>query len=161
MPKIVSRSAVSASTDAPQTASSTAALRVYYCLCGEFVLVIDRDIKKLPRRHTDGAHIIRNQDTANSKAAIFKLNVTNANPVLIQRGNKYEVQYRFLCTRCTLPIGYQVVAPPVKADFVYLNFGAMTQQQGYVPPEAFAGEVEVHEKIGARGPIEARVSEQT
>lgn len=64
-------------------------------------------------------------------------------------------------TRCTLPIGYQVVAPPAKADFVYLNFGAMTQQQGYVPPEAFAGEAEVHEQIRARGPIEALASEQT
>lgn len=38
MPKIVSRSAVSASTDAPQTESATAALRVYYCLCGEFAV---------------------------------------------------------------------------------------------------------------------------
>ena len=38
MPKIVSRSAVSASTDAAPTESSITALKVYYCLCGEFVV---------------------------------------------------------------------------------------------------------------------------
>jgi hypothetical protein len=40
MPKIVSRSAVSTSTEAAPTESSTAALRVYYCICGEFIVSI-------------------------------------------------------------------------------------------------------------------------
>jgi hypothetical protein len=31
--------------------------------------------------------------------------------------------------------------PPLKSGpFVYLNYGAVTQQQGHVPPEAFDGE---------------------
>ncbi|KAF8299897.1 hypothetical protein DL93DRAFT_581125 [Clavulina sp. PMI_390] len=150
MPKIVSRSAVSASTDAPQTESSTAALRVYYCLCGEFALVIDKDLRKLPRRQTDGAYIVRTEDSANGKGAIFKLNTTPSQPVVIERSNGYERQYRHLCTRCTLPVGYQLVAPPAKTDFVYLNYGGMTLQQGHVPPEAFDGEQEVQERMQAR-----------
>lgn len=103
---------------------------------------------------------------ANTSVSPAKAGVTH--PL---RENKYELQYRFLCkliplprvpelnhfvfvcagTRCTLPVGYQVVAPSAKADFIYLNYGAMTQQQGYVPPEAFAGEDEVHERMETRG----------
>ncbi|KAB5595472.1 hypothetical protein CTheo_1149 [Ceratobasidium theobromae] len=86
MPKIVSRSAISSSIDAPQTDSATASLRVYYCLCGEFILVIDKAIHTLPRRQTDGAIIVRSQDAPNSKARVFKLNVNvSPQPVMIER----------------------------------------------------------------------------
>lgn len=95
------------------------------------------------------------------------------------REKGYERQYRYLCTyfcfsigskrhhslfltvgtRCTLPIGYQLAAPPTKSEFVYLNYGAMTQQQGHVPPEAFSGEEEVHERLAARRAVELVATE--
>jgi hypothetical protein len=50
MPKVISRAAISSSDQAPATASSLAVLRTFYCLCGEFMLVIDRGLDKLPRR---------------------------------------------------------------------------------------------------------------
>lgn len=50
MPKVISRAAISSSDQAPETASSKAVLRTFYCLCGEFMLVIDRGLDKLPRR---------------------------------------------------------------------------------------------------------------
>ncbi|KDQ20752.1 hypothetical protein BOTBODRAFT_26770 [Botryobasidium botryosum FD-172 SS1] len=141
MPKIVSRSAVSTSTDAAPTASASAALRVYYCLCGEFILVIDKALASLPRRKTDGAVILRCQDGPAGKARVFKINATNADPVMIARRDGHERQYRFLCPRCTLPIGYQSTPPPAKSGpYVYINWGALTQIQGQVPAEAFEDE---------------------
>ncbi|CAE6476243.1 unnamed protein product [Rhizoctonia solani] len=148
MPKIVSRSAISSSIDAPPTDSATASLRVYYCLCGEFILVIDKSLNSLPRRKTDGAIIVRSQDAPNSKARVFKLNVNLASqPVMIERkceqGYLHERQYRFNCTRCDLLIGYQSTPGPIKSGpFVYILWGSVSQVQGQYPPEAFEGEQE-------------------
>ncbi|KAL9712855.1 hypothetical protein Ac2012v2_004094 [Leucoagaricus gongylophorus] len=141
MPKVVSRSAVSSSTDAQPTASSTAALRVYYCICGEFILVIDKGLASLPRRQTDNAIIIRTQDSNTGKARMFKLNATASDPILLERDNGCERQYRFLCPRCSLPIGYQTSPPPIKsAPYLYILSGALSQLQGQVPSDAFNGE---------------------
>jgi len=151
MPKIVSRSAVSTSTDAAPTESASASLRVFYCLCGEFALVIDKDISLLPRRKTDGAIILRASALdGQPKPQIFKLNVNISSPILIKRENGLECQYRYTCTRCALPIGYQTAPPPISSGlYVYLNFGSVTQQQGMVPTEAFEGEKETHEALKA------------
>jgi len=141
MPKIVSRSAVSSSTDAQPTASSTAALKVYYCICGEFILVIDKSLATLPRRKTDGAIIVRSQDSDDGKARVFKLNANAGEPILLERKGGHERQFRFHCPRCTLPIGYQSTPLPVKSGpFVYIGAGALTQMQGQVPHDAFDGE---------------------
>ncbi|KJA30151.1 hypothetical protein HYPSUDRAFT_126231 [Hypholoma sublateritium FD-334 SS-4] len=143
MPKVVSRSAVSSSTDAQPTASSAAALRVYYCICGEFILVIDKSLATLPRRKTDNAIIVRSQDTDAGKARVFKLNAVAEEPILLERRRLggHEKQYRYHCPRCSLKIGYQTSPPPVKsAPFLYIFSGALTQMQGQVPQNAFDGE---------------------
>ncbi|RDB22759.1 hypothetical protein Hypma_010052 [Hypsizygus marmoreus] len=140
MPKVVSRSAVSSSTDAQPTASSAAALRVYYCICGEFILVIDKSLATLPRRKTDNAIIIRAQDSDAGKARVFKLNAVSGDPVLLERQGGHERQYRFHCPRCSLAIGYQSSPPPVKSSpYFYILTGALTQMQGQVPQDAFDG----------------------
>ncbi|KZW04103.1 hypothetical protein EXIGLDRAFT_828027 [Exidia glandulosa HHB12029] len=143
MPKVISRSIASTSTDAKPTASSVAALKVLYCICGEFILVIDKTLAILPRRRTDGASVIRAQDGngPGERKAVFKLNVTHADrAVMVERvGGKLERQYRFSCPRCALPIGYS--NEPVKvAPFFYIHRGALTQVQGQVPTEAFEGD---------------------
>ncbi|KAI0307302.1 hypothetical protein B0F90DRAFT_1687140 [Multifurca ochricompacta] len=142
MPKVVSRSAVSSSADARPTASSAAALRVYYCICGEFILVIDATLSSLPRRQTDGAIIVRSQVKDSAKARAFKLNALPCEPILIERAQGgHERQYRFRCPRCTLPVAYQPNPPPTTAGpFLYILKGALTQVQGQLPPEAFDGE---------------------
>ncbi|KAK0206368.1 hypothetical protein DFS33DRAFT_584762 [Desarmillaria ectypa] len=141
MPKVVSRSAVSSSTDAQPTASSAASLRVYYCICGEFILVIDKSLTALPKRKTDGAIIVRSQDSEGAKARVFKLNANLGDPLLIERQGGHERQYRFLCPRCTLPVAYQSTPPPAKSGpFIYLLPGALTQLQGQVPSDAFDGD---------------------
>ncbi|PBK72761.1 uncharacterized protein ARMOST_05127 [Armillaria ostoyae] len=143
MPKVVSRSAVSSSTDAQPTASSAASLRVYYCICGEFILVIDKSLTALPKRKTDGAIVVRSQDSDDAKARVFKLNANLGDPVLIERQGGHERQYRFLCPRCTLPVAYQSTPPPAKSGpFIYLLPGALTQLQGQVPSDAFDGDID-------------------
>ncbi|KAF9019233.1 hypothetical protein BDZ89DRAFT_1020913 [Hymenopellis radicata] len=139
MPKVVSRSAVSSSSDARPTESSAAALRVYYCICGEFILVIDKSLSALPTRPADGAIVLRTKDSDvdGAKARVFKLNATLNEPVLIEREQGHERQFRFHCPRCTLPVGYQSTPPPTKSgDFVYLFAGALTQMQGQLPGDA-------------------------
>ncbi|KAI0251258.1 hypothetical protein BJV78DRAFT_1083987, partial [Lactifluus subvellereus] len=147
MPKVVSRSAVSTSADARPTASSVAALKVYYCICGEFILVIDAALSSLPHRQTDGAIIVRSKDKDGAKAKAFKLNALPCEPILIERTQGgHERQYRFRCPRCTLPVAYQSNPPPISAGpFLYIFKGALTQVQGQLPPDAFDGEEHVKE----------------
>ncbi|TCD60188.1 hypothetical protein EIP91_010602 [Steccherinum ochraceum] len=141
MPKVVSRSAVSSSTDAQPTASSTAALRVYYCICSEFILVIDKSLASLPRRKTDGAIVIRSQDGEAGKARVFKLNAVFKEPVLVERPGGHERQYRLHCPRCNLPVGYQTTPPPMKSGpYTYVLKGAVSQVQGQLPSDAFEDE---------------------
>lgn len=102
--------------------------------------MLDRNLFALPRRKTDDAIVIRSKDTESAKARIFKLNAREGGPVLIQRENKYERQWRYLCPRCTLPIAYQTTAPTTKTPFIYIIRGSLTQYQGEIPPDAFAGE---------------------
>ncbi|OSX60310.1 hypothetical protein POSPLADRAFT_1182822 [Postia placenta MAD-698-R-SB12] len=141
MPKVVSRSAVSSSTDAQPTASSTAALRVYYCICGEFILVIDKSLASLPKRRTDGAVIVQCRDSELGKAKVFKLNAVNKDPILVERENGHERQHKFHCPRCSLPVAYQSTPPPVKSGpYLYILKGALSQVQGQVPSDAFEDE---------------------
>ncbi|KAJ8587198.1 hypothetical protein M405DRAFT_821982 [Rhizopogon salebrosus TDB-379] len=150
MPKVVSRSAVSSSTDARPTASAAAALRVYYCICGEFILVIEKSLTALPKRETDGATIIRTQDSGNHQAIVFKLNANTSDPVLVERSGGHERQYRFSCPRCNLLVGYQSTPPPIKSGpFLYILRGALTQMQGQVPRDAFDDEAALELLEGA------------
>jgi hypothetical protein len=51
-------------------------------------LVIEKSLSVLPKRQTDGATIIRSQDSPAGKAVVFKLNANQIDPVLVER---YEV----------------------------------------------------------------------
>ncbi|KIM68821.1 hypothetical protein SCLCIDRAFT_13560 [Scleroderma citrinum Foug A] len=140
MPKVVSRSAISTSADAKPTASDVAALRVYYCICGEFILVIEKSLAVFPQRHTDGAYIVRCHDHDSGKGVAFKLNANAAPPVLVERPGGHERQYEFSCPRCNLTVAYQPTPPPAKSGpYLYILKGALTQAQGQVPKDAFEG----------------------
>ncbi|KAF8205100.1 hypothetical protein BJ912DRAFT_940253 [Pholiota molesta] len=123
MPKVVSRSAVSSSTDAQPTASSAAALR----------LVIDKSLATLPRRKTDNAIIVRSKESAAGKPRVFKLNAVAEEPILLERLGGHEKQYRYHCPR-------YITTPVKSAPFLYIFSGALTQMQGQVPQDAFDGE---------------------
>jgi len=106
--------------------SNDVPLYVYYCLCGEFVLVIDTKLAQLPHRRTDDAYVLRIKDGQGQTAQAFKLNATLNDPVLIKRSDEMvEKQYRFTCVRCKLPLGYQSTLPPARSgEFLYILQGA-------------------------------------
>ncbi|KND03532.1 uncharacterized protein SPPG_01013 [Spizellomyces punctatus DAOM BR117] len=125
MPKIVSSSTISASAEFITGAEK--ALHVYYChYCGEYVLIVDKRLHKLPRRRTDNASIISDKRT-------FKLNLKRGPTKIIKRAAGYERQSRWSCPRCDLPVAYDQDSGPV-----YIFDGA------------------VHGGTSAQGPDESR-----
>lgn len=50
MPKVYVRGTTSSDEQARLTASSRAILRSYYCICGEFILVMQGKLDRLARR---------------------------------------------------------------------------------------------------------------
>ncbi|KAN0065136.1 hypothetical protein ACQY0O_001633 [Thecaphora frezii] len=156
MPKVISRSTISAS--ATESSRSTA-LRVYYCLCGEFVLVCDRALEQLPQRPLDGSRVLRCLDSSAvsetgapqrvRKARIFKVNARQGRAKMIKRlDDTIEKQYPFTCSRCDLEIGYEHTPPPLKSGgkFTFILPGALTDRQGIPPPDVFLDQAEKSER---------------
>ncbi|CED85487.1 Uncharacterized conserved protein [Phaffia rhodozyma] len=157
MPKVISRAAISSSSDAPITATQQAILKTYFCLCGEFLLVIDTDVRHLPRRPTDNTIVVRckasSRPTVSSTGEpappvaprVFKLNSVDGGKQFVKRENDLlEPQHIHLCPRCATPVGYQAAPPPTRnATFLYLYWGGLTEVQGHVPDEAWEGEEEL------------------
>lgn len=90
MPKVVSRSAVSASK--PEEENESSRFRVCYCLCGEFALVCDKPLSTCPVRPQDQSYVLRCLDSRADpvrgyvkKARIFKISATQSDPIFIRR----------------------------------------------------------------------------
>ncbi|EJU06223.1 hypothetical protein DACRYDRAFT_44504 [Dacryopinax primogenitus] len=138
MPKVVSRSAVSSSLGA--AASEGRPLRVYYCLCGEFILVSDKRLSLFPQRKTDDAYVVR---AKGADAPIFKFNVNDGGRVFVKRPGGLELQYRFNCPRCELLVAYQTQSGAIgQADYVYCVYGGLSELQGQSEVASFEGEDE-------------------
>lgn len=107
MPKIVSRSI--AVTDElgyhreKQRRDETAKpLHVYYCLCGQMAVILDRTMEKLPLRATDGARVI------DGAKHTHKITPEFDEVVFIRRPEKgIEKQHRYKCKACNLQLFYR------------------------------------------------------
>ncbi|KAG2178018.1 hypothetical protein INT43_003271 [Umbelopsis isabellina] len=126
MPKIVSKSTVSSSDQQGNNDnnSNNTKLHVYYCLCSEFILVIDHDLQQLPKRHTDQSHIVSNT------ARTFKLTADKGQAVIIRREEGYEKQHRLCCPRCNLVVAYETTQQRRAGPYTYILDGALSEQQG-------------------------------
>ncbi|WVF68588.1 hypothetical protein IAT40_003357 [Kwoniella sp. CBS 6097] len=154
MPKIISRAVISSSEQAATTQSARAVLRSYYCLCGDFVLVLQGKLDRLPRRKTDGSFIIRSKpgaDEDKQPARKFKLNAQPGQRCLIKRKGTQDLEIRqpFCCSRCNTTVAYQTAPPPAgDGPFLYILKGSMTELQGRIPPDAFEGEDQLKDEEG-------------
>ncbi|KAG1148688.1 hypothetical protein G6F38_003329 [Rhizopus arrhizus] len=130
MPKIISSSVVSSSDHTTQQEQHSKTLYVYYCLCSEFLLVIDADLRQLPRRRTDNSFIVSNVRRT------YKLSAEAGDCVLLKRRDGYEKQYRYHCPRCELPVAYEMNEQRKSGAYTYILEGALTDVQGKVPSNA-------------------------
>jgi len=97
-------------TDQDQEECKENPLHIYYCLCGQMVLVIDSLIEKLPLRPVDHARVI------DPHKRVQKITCKDENEVVfIQREKGIEKQYRKKCIKCDLSIFYQFEANSVHA----------------------------------------------
>ncbi|CAO3640949.1 unnamed protein product [Cunninghamella blakesleeana] len=126
--KIVSSSIISSSSLDENQDSKRHRLQVYYCLCSEFLLVINFDLRQLPRRKTDNAIIVDNTKRT------YKLTANSNGPVIIKRPDGFEKQYRYHCPRCELLIAYEMQEERKSDTYTYIVDGSLTETQGNIPP---------------------------
>merc|ERR1712062_525936 len=101
MPKIISR-AIAVEDTAKKGSKSDQALNLYYCLCGQMSVILDRVIEKLPLRKRDGARVIDGSKVTHKITPVFD------EIVYINRIDKgIEKQYRYKCKHCNLQQFYR------------------------------------------------------
>merc|ERR1712223_80628 len=101
MPKIISRS-IAVEDSVKKGSKDDQALHLYYCLCGQMAVILDRLIEKLPLRDRDGARVIDGSKHTHKITPIFD------ETVYINRINKgIEKQFRYKCKHCNLQQFYR------------------------------------------------------
>ncbi|KAG0225622.1 hypothetical protein BGX31_007587 [Mortierella sp. GBA43] len=126
MPRIISNSIISSSDNREEAQG----LHSYYCLCSEFILVIDMEIGQLARRATDNAAVIENATRI---------------------GDKFEKQHRLYCPRCSLLIAYETTPHLKSGLYTYIVQGSLNEIQG-VPHDDWELELPGHKQPGEREP---------
>jgi hypothetical protein len=94
------------------TTAEASPIQTLYCLCGEFCVVLEKSLDALPRRPSDNAFVLRNKVANGKPKTTYRWNARpDKKPVLIKRDTGIERIFRFRCTRCDLPIGYETSDP--------------------------------------------------
>ena len=123
MPKIISKSIVcsdsSKERDDFKHEYEEERLKTFFCLCGQLSLILsepektsDKNVsilEKLPLRKEDGARVL------DSTKIAYKItcNLENPDKIYIKRSKGIEMQKRFNCKKCKLPLFYTFDNPAV------------------------------------------------
>merc|ERR1712210_141763 len=77
-------------------------LQVYYCLCGQMAIVLDRSLESLPLRPCDGSRVL------DPTKHTHKITPEYDEVVFIRRvGKGIEKQHRYKCKGCNLQLFYK------------------------------------------------------
>lgn len=123
MPKIISKSIVCSDNtkerDDRYTHEETEEkLKTFFCICGQLSLILSEPEKgnknvsildRLPLRKVDGSRVL------DSTKIAYKItcNLDNPEKIYIKRVQGIEMQKRFLCKQCKLPLFYTFDNPAV------------------------------------------------
>jgi hypothetical protein len=76
-------------------------LHIYYCLCGQMAVILDRKLEALPLRPGDGARVV------DGKKHAHKIKLEFDETVYIKKAKGIEKQHRYKCQGCGLQIFYR------------------------------------------------------
>ncbi|GAB5355231.1 hypothetical protein AAMO2058_000188000 [Amorphochlora amoebiformis] len=99
-------------------------LNVCYCICGQYSMILDVSLDKLPKRKSDGSLVV------NEKKRVCKRNMVEGQTKLIRRKGGLERQYRFSCKQCGLFLCYRSVPGSQSGKYTYVVKGALTHNPG-------------------------------
>ncbi|CRL07224.1 CLUMA_CG020205, isoform A [Clunio marinus] len=110
MPKIISKSIVcsDSSKDDLKHEYQEEKLKTFYCICGQLSLIGNVILERLPLRKVDGARVL------DPKINAHKITTAeHPEKIYIKREEGIEVQKRYNCKKCSLPLFYRCDNPSI------------------------------------------------
>jgi hypothetical protein len=98
-------------------------INVYYCICDEYLLIINNSLENLSRRRTDNSFIISSDYIINARE--------DENEIFVRiKGDSVERRKLFKCANCNLTVAYKCNGDNV---LYFLDESAVLKQGEGVP----------------------------